>query len=112
MSVVNTMKKYTRLGGLSTKNLLFKNIHVAIVGYERGILQVWADCYKELLIRLGERIIPEEKVYFGLYQEFRTSYIPEGPVMIRKLKNKWAQVEGSLTAQLNLEAGCGEKFIY
>jgi hypothetical protein len=100
MSDVNTVKKYTRLGGPSTKNLPFKNIHEIVVGYERGILQVWADCYKELPIPLGEGIVPEEKVYFGLYQDIRTSSIPEGPAMIRKLKNSWAPVEDSLTAQL------------
>jgi len=69
MSDVNTVKKYTRLGDLSTKNLLFKNIHAVIVGYERGILRLWADCYKELLILLGEGIVQEEKVYSGLYQD-------------------------------------------
>jgi hypothetical protein len=42
MSDVNTVKKYTRLGSLSTKNELFKNIHEVIVGYEKGIVQVWA----------------------------------------------------------------------
>ena len=100
MSDINTLKKYTRLGGLSTKNLLFKNIHEVIVGYERGITQVWADCYKELLVPLGDGIVPEEKVCFGLYQDIRTSSISEGPAMIRKLKNNWAPVEDSLTAQL------------
>lgn len=93
MSDVNTVKKYTRLGSLSTKNLLFKNVHVAIVGYEKGILQVWADCDKELLIPLGKGIVPEENVYFGLYQDIRTSFIQEGPAMIRKLKNNRAPVE-------------------
>jgi hypothetical protein len=47
----------------------YKNRHEVIVGYKRGILQVWADCYKELLIPVGEGIVPEEKVYFGLYQD-------------------------------------------
>jgi len=72
---VNTVTKYTRLGGHSTKNILFKNIHEVLVGCERGILQVWADCYKELPIPLGEGIVPEEKVYFGLYPDIRTSSI-------------------------------------
>jgi hypothetical protein len=37
MSDVNTVKKYARLGGLPTKNLLFKNIHEVIIGYEREV---------------------------------------------------------------------------
>jgi hypothetical protein len=61
MSDVNIVKKYTRLGDLSTKNFLFKNIRAVLLGYERGILQLWADCYKELLIPLGEGIVPEER---------------------------------------------------
>jgi hypothetical protein len=100
MSDVNIVKKYTRLGDLSTKNLLFKNMRAVIVGYERVILQLLADCYKELLIPLGEGIVPEENVYSGLYQDIRTFSIQEGPAMIRKLKNNWAPVENSLTAQL------------
>lgn len=68
------------------KNLLFKNTHEVRVGYERGILQVWADCYKELLIPLGEGNVPEEKVYFGLYQDIRTSSIPKGPAMKESLR--------------------------
>jgi hypothetical protein len=48
---------------------------------------------KELLIALGKGIVPEEKVYFELYQDIRTSFIKEGPAMIRKLKNNKASVE-------------------
>jgi hypothetical protein len=93
MSDVNTVNKYTRLGSLSTKNVLFKNIHGVIVGYEKGMLQVWAHYYKELLTTLGKGIVPEEKVCFGLYQDIRTSFIQEGPAMIRKLKDNKASVE-------------------
>lgn len=71
----------------------FKNIHETIAGYEKGVLQVWADYYKELLIPLGKGIVPEEKVYFGLYHDIRTVFIQEGPAVMRKLKNNRAPVE-------------------
>jgi hypothetical protein len=46
----------------------FKNIQEVIVGYERGVFQIWADCYKELLISLGEGIVPEESLFWN-YQD-------------------------------------------
>lgn len=60
MNHVNSVKDYKTLGRDFTWEPPFGKINI-IVGDEKGILEVWADNFKELPNALGKGIIPEKK---------------------------------------------------
>jgi len=76
----------------------FNQEHGAIVGDEKGILDVWADYCKELPNNLVMEITTEENVQFRTLHDIRISFSQEVSAIIRKLKNNRPQGEDSIKA--------------
>ena len=72
--------------------------HGAIVGDEKGILDVWADYFKELPNNLVMEITTEENVQFRTLHDIRISFSQEVSAVIRKLKNNRPPGEDSIKA--------------
>jgi hypothetical protein len=62
--------------GFQPRKYFCKNKH-GVIAHEKGILEIWADDFKEVLNPLYMGIIPEEKVYFGPEHDIRDPVVQE-----------------------------------
>lgn len=76
-----------------------KNKHGNVVGGERSVLQLWADCYKELLnpLRLGD--YTRRKFCFGQKQNIR-GHSKQVSAIVGELRNNMAPGDDVMTAEL------------
>jgi hypothetical protein len=82
--------------GFQPRTYRCKNKEVT-VGDVKGVLETRAGYFKGLINRLDKGIILDEKVYFGPERDVRAPSVQEVSAIIRKLKNKRAPGEDSIT---------------